>query len=339
MSALLHQIHFQADEMPECWACRRFELKKSWNQCELNSPMSESLDSRQLEAFVALAKTGSYTETAKQLYVTHSAISHSMRALESQVGCRLFSKMRKKTILTQAGETLLVHASRVLEEMRLARLTLRQLNKWGSKHLRLMVEPAFCDAILPPVLLKFYREFPQFIVHVEVNGCGDPANVLENNRADILLAEKPQAGDQVEFIPLLADRFVFVVNSAHPLALRNNVTRTELSKQPCLLLGGSSHGRKRLDDFLSQRDLALNIIGEFESVDTVKAMVRQSPVMGFLPGWVVAEEIKKRALIALPPGRKPFEQTWGIVHSGTRHLNHAESTFLKFCRQRVAELD
>src|SRR5665213_395934 len=284
--------------------------------------MSESLDSRQLEAFVALAKNGSYTETAKQLYVTHSAISHSMRTLENQTGCRLLSKVRKKIVLTEAGETLLPHARRVLEEMRLGRVALRELNKWGSRHLRLVVEPALCAVVLAPVLLKFYQEFPQFLIQLEVHGYGDPVSLLENNRVDLLLVEKPQTGDQIEFLPLLADRFVFVVNSAHPLASQTSVSRADLAKPPCLLLRGSSHGRKRLDDFLCQRGLALNIIGEIECLDTVKEMVKKSPVMSILPGWVVSEELKNRALIALPPLRKPFEQTWGIVHSKARPLNH-----------------
>ena len=95
--------------------------------------MNESLDSRQLKAFVILSKTGSYTEAAKQLFVTHSAVSHSMKALESQVGCRLLSKVRKKTVLTEAGEAFLHHARRALEEMRQARVTVAELNKWGSR--------------------------------------------------------------------------------------------------------------------------------------------------------------------------------------------------------------
>lgn len=300
--------------------------------------MSESLDSRQLEAFVVLAKNGSYTETARQLFVTHSAISHSMRALESQTGCRLFNKVGKKTMLTEAGEALLPHARRALDEMRLARANLRELNKWGSRHLRLMVSQALCAALLAPVLLKFYKEFPQFLIHIEINPCSDPVSLLENARADLLLAETPQGSDQVEFVPLFADRFVFVVNPTHPLASQNNVPRSELAKHPCLLLRSSSQSRKRLDEFLSQRGIGLTLVGEIECVDTVKEMVKQSPVMSIVPRWVVAEEIKKRALVALPPGRKPFEQTWGIIHSGARPLNHAESTFLKFCRQRVAEL-
>ena len=60
-------------------------MKDFTDKLELHSHLGEPLDSRQLKAFAILAKTGSYTETARQLYVTHSAISHAMRVLESDM--------------------------------------------------------------------------------------------------------------------------------------------------------------------------------------------------------------------------------------------------------------
>ena len=300
--------------------------------------MNEALDSRQLEAFVVLSKTGSYTEAAKHLYVTHSAISHSMKALEGQVGCRLLSRVRKKTILTEAGEAFLHHALRALGEMRQARISVAELNKWGSRRLRLVGQPALASSILTPALLKFYREFPKILIQVEMNNCDDPAGLLENNRADLVLAEKPGENADLAFISLLADRFHFVVNARHPLASQGTVTRQELAKQTCLLPRASSHGRKRLNDFLAQRGIELSRMGEIEGVDTVKEMMKHFPLMSILPGWAVAAELKNRTFIALPSGRKPFEQTWGIIHSRNRPLNHAEATFLKFCRQQVATL-
>lgn len=300
--------------------------------------MNETLDSRQLAAFVVLAKTGSCTETAKQLYVTHSAISHSMRALESQVGCRLFSKVRKKIILTEAGEALLHHARRVLAEMRQARLTLGELNQWGSRRLRLAANPIFLSDFLAPVLVKFHEEFPRTLFQVESCGPGEAISRLENNRVDLALSAKPPTNDHFEFVPLLADRFHLVVNAAHPLAAKASAPRRDLGKTPCILLRGSGHEQKQVGDFLSRFGLALNIVGEIENVNMVKAMVTRAPFITLLPGWAVAGEIKNRTLVALPLGRKPLEQTWGIVHSVARPLNHAESTFLKFCRRRVAEL-
>lgn len=300
--------------------------------------MNESLDSRQLKAFVILAKTGSYTETAKQLFVTHSAISHSMRALEEQVGCRLLTNLSKKAILTEAGEALLHHANRALNEMREARRTLTELNKWGTRRLRLAADEIFISTFLTPVLLKFYREFPQARLQIESCGGDEGSHRLENNRVDLVLAEKP-AGDPVaEFVPLLADRFHFVAGPAHPLAAQKNGLRGELGKHPCILLRDSNSGRKRLQEFLSRHEIALNIIGEIESADAIKDFVKHTSAISFMPGWSVNTELKNQSLTALPLSRARFERTWGFMHSRARPLNHTESTLLKLCRKRVAEL-
>ena len=77
---------------------------------ERHSLMSAPLDSRQLRAFMLLARTGSFTQAARELYLSQSAVSHSMKALEQDVGCRLLDRMGKKVLLTQAGEQLLQHA-------------------------------------------------------------------------------------------------------------------------------------------------------------------------------------------------------------------------------------
>ena len=81
---------------------------------ESHSFMKGPFDSRQLQAFVILARTGSFTITAREMFLTQSAVSHSMKALENDAGCRLLDRVGKKVILTQAGEQLLKHAEVVL---------------------------------------------------------------------------------------------------------------------------------------------------------------------------------------------------------------------------------
>ena len=83
--------------------------------------MPPPLDSRQLRAFGILARTGSFTEAARELHLTQSAVSHAIRALEEDVGCRLLDRTGKKATLTQSGEQLLQRADRILAEMELAR--------------------------------------------------------------------------------------------------------------------------------------------------------------------------------------------------------------------------
>src|SRR2546425_1650653 len=119
------------------------------------------LDSRQLRAFASLARTGSFTQTARELHLTQSAISHAIKALETDVGCRLFDRLGKKVVLTQAGEALLHHAEKILQEMATARAALEQLGKWGAGRLRLGASRTACQYLLPAVLREFKESFPK----------------------------------------------------------------------------------------------------------------------------------------------------------------------------------
>ena len=103
------------------------------------SCMNRPLDSRQLRAFCVLARTGSFTQTARELHLTQSGVSHAMKALEGDVGCRLLDRLGKKVVLTQVGEHLLHYAARILSEMEEARESIAQLGKWGRGRLRLEV--------------------------------------------------------------------------------------------------------------------------------------------------------------------------------------------------------
>src|SRR5205809_6280614 len=99
--------------------------------------MTHPIDSRQLRAFATLARKGSFTIAAKELFLSQSAVSHSMKALEQEVGCRLFDRLGKKVVLTQAGEQLFHHVEKILQEMANARVSLQRLGKWGQERLRL----------------------------------------------------------------------------------------------------------------------------------------------------------------------------------------------------------
>jgi urea transport system substrate-binding protein len=301
--------------------------------------MNESLDSRQLKAFVVLAKTGSYTKTAKELFVTHSAICHAMRELEEDVGCRLFTRMGKKIALTEAGEALLSHALRALNELDQARQTLTSLNKWGTRRLRVAADPVFLSIFLAPVFLKFHKEYPNILLHVESFDFDDSFSLLENNHVDIILTEKPAINDSVDFFPLIADRFQLIVKSGHPLAVKNVALPDEFGKYPCFLIKGSSQQRKQVEDFMLKQKIHLNILGEIEDLGIIKELVKRTLAVSFLPSWSITKELEDHSVVALPYGRKVFERTWGFVYSRSRPLNMIESTLLKLCRKRVTEAE
>jgi len=301
--------------------------------------MNKTLDSRQLKAFTVLAKTESHTETGRQLYLTPSAICHAMRELEKDAGCRLFTKVGKKLALTEAGEALLYHAQRALEELEQARRTLTGLNKWGTRRLRVAADAIFLAIFLAPVLLKFHKEYPNIRLQVESFEADESFRRLENNQVDVILTEKPAILDTVDFFPLMTDQFYLVVKSGHPLAVQKGAMRDEFSKYPCFLIKGSSERRKGVEDFMTRQKIKLNLLGEIENLGIIKELVHRTLAMSFLPGWTIAKELEDHSLVALPHGRSVFERTWGFAYSRSRPLNLTESTLLKLCRKRAAEVE
>jgi len=91
--------------------------------------MKPILDSRKLLAFATLARCGSFTLTARELFLTQSAVSHAIKSLEQELECRLFDRLGRQTQLTSAGRNLLEHADRILGEMEQARANLKGLAK------------------------------------------------------------------------------------------------------------------------------------------------------------------------------------------------------------------
>src|SRR5580765_2018120 len=197
--------------------------------------MMEPLDSRQLLAFVTLARTGSFTRTARELHLSQSAISHSMKALEQKVRCRLLDKVGKTVTLTQAGEQLLSHANKILAEMQSARERLGELGKWGHSRLRLCTSTTACQYILPPVLREFKESFPQCTIHIEPGDTPTALELLRHNRVDLALTLQPRGESAFEYRHLFEDELQFLVSPAHPWASAGKVNQDEIIRQRFIL--------------------------------------------------------------------------------------------------------
>src|SRR6185436_511059 len=149
--------------------------------------MNVPLDSRQLRTFCALARTGSFTQTAREMHLTQSGVSHAMKALERDVGCRLLDRLGKKVVLTQAGEQLLHHATKILLEMESARESLGHLGKWGRGRLRLGASTTACQYILPSVLREFKESFPEHAITIEPGDTPTLISLLLRHKIDLAL--------------------------------------------------------------------------------------------------------------------------------------------------------
>ncbi|MDZ4816077.1 MAG: LysR family transcriptional regulator [Verrucomicrobiota bacterium] len=290
------------------------------------------LDSRQLRAFSILAAEGSFTQAAKKLNLTQSAVSHAIKALEEEVGCRLLDRMGKKAVLTQAGEQLLLHTEKILQQMTSAYTDLKTLGEWGYGRLRLGASDTACQYILPTVLREFKNSFPRHNIHIEPADTRKAIDSLEKNSIDLALGLNPNRHDMVEFDPLFVDELNFVVSPNHPWAQTGSAVTAEISKQNFIVYAKSSYTFQMTKDYFWDQKIVLPTFIELGNIEAIKELIKLDLGISVLASWVVDKEVKEGSLIVLPLGRRKLKRDWGILYRKGRRLNLAEETFIGLCR-------
>lgn len=298
----------------------------------------QPLDSRQLRAFVTLAKTGSFTRTGKELFISQSAVSHSMKALESDIGCRLFDRVGKRAHLTPAGEHLLHHAEKILREMSVARESLEQLGKWGKGRLRIGASPTVCQYILPTVMREFKKDFPDWLIAIEPVDSYEAGELLREGRIDIAVGLAPQRADPVEFLPLFSDELVFLLAVDHPWVLQGRVIREEIPRQNFILYSKTSYTFQMVEQYFQREGMTLKLFIELGSMDAIKELVKLGLGISILAPWVVRQDLADKTVAALSLGKRKLKRSWGILRPVNRRPNLAEETFVKHCRAFTAKL-
>jgi DNA-binding transcriptional LysR family regulator len=293
--------------------------------------MTQPLDSRQLRAFSILARTGSFTETAKELNLTQSAISHAIKTLEQEIGCRLLDRLGKSVVLTQAGEQLLGHAQKILTEMESARSQLSRLGKWGSGRLRIGASTTACQHVLPAVLREFKESFPHCAISIEPGDTPEMIDALREHRIDLAVNLEPRREDWLEFRPLFNDELQFIVSPLHGWAQEKRAPRDEIARQNYILYGKTSYTFRMIEDYFRQEQIVLHSLLDLGNMEAIKELVKLGLGVSIVAPWTAQKELKDHSLVAVPLGRRKLRRRWGVLHWKGRRLSLAEETFVGLC--------
>ncbi len=297
--------------------------------------MSEILDSRQLRIFVSLARTGSFTTTAKEVFITQSAVSHSMRALEDELGCRLLNRVGKKTTLTLEGEHLLQHATKILSDMNAAREKIEKLGRWGETRLRIGATLSACQHLMPGVLREFKKSHPKCRVTLETGDSVALVEAVREQRIDLAVTLAAHHEPSLEFVPLFQDELMFIVDPKHPWVEAGGVARPEIPRQHFILYSRASQTFRAVEHYFREEGVALNSPMELGSIETIKELVKIGMGISVLATWIARDELKDGSLVALPLGRRKLRREWGVLHWRERSLSLPETEFMKICRDRT----
>jgi DNA-binding transcriptional LysR family regulator len=172
----------------------------------------EVVQFHQLAYFVAVAETRHFTHAAERMHVAQPSLSQQVRALERDVGATLFHRIRGNVTLTEAGETLLPIARRILAETETAYRAVRELDELGRGRVRLGATPSLCTGLLPTMLATFRRDYPGIELAIRESGSRDLQAELSEGTLDLAIIIDSRLHDdpRLSTAPLLAEELVVI---------------------------------------------------------------------------------------------------------------------------------
>ncbi|MFM0209653.1 LysR substrate-binding domain-containing protein [Paraburkholderia sediminicola] len=252
----------------------------------------------------AVDKHGSLTAAADILCVTQSALSHSMKKLEQQLGTDVWLREGRSLRLTQAGQYLLAVANRVLPQLALAEERLGQYAQGERGALRIGMECHPCYQWLLKVVSPYLARWPDVDVDVKQKFQFGGIGALFGYEIDLLVTPDPLYKPGLRFEPVFDYEQVLVVNREHPLATADHVTPEQLTQEVLVTYPVETGRLDIYNQFLMPAGVTPRRHKVIETTDIMLQMVASGRGVAALPRWLVEEYAGKMNVVPVRLGRK-----------------------------------
>ena len=249
-------------------------------------------------------KQGSLTAAADVLCVTQSALSHSMRKLEGQLGTDIWLREGRSLRLTQAGHYLLAVANRVLPQLDLAETRLKQFAQGERGALRIGMECHPCYQWLLKIVSPYLAAWPDVEVDVKQKFQFGGIGALFGYEIDLLVTPDPLYKPGLEFVPVFDYEQVLVVSSQHALAQADHVLPRHLSDEVLITYPVATDRLDIYNQFLLPAGIAPRRHKTIETTDIMLQMVASGRGVAALPRWLVQEYASKLDVVPVKLGRQ-----------------------------------
>ncbi|MGQ0697411.1 MAG: LysR family transcriptional regulator [Panacagrimonas sp.] len=243
------------------------------------------MDTQTLSAFLEVVDSASFTRAAERLHLSQPAISKRLKSLEDQIGQRLFDRVGRSVLLTDAGQALLPYARRVQQTLEDGRRALSQLSKTVSGRLSIGTSHHIGLHRLPPVLKRFVTEYPDVDLDLHFMDSEDACEAVVAGKLEIGIVTLP-----LQPLPLLDSRIIWpdplvvVAAASHPLAQRKRIRLEELAEHPAVLPDADTYTHRIIRAALEARGVQPRVRLATNYLETLKMLAH----IGL--GWTVLPE-------------------------------------------------
>jgi len=300
--------------------------------------LANRLTFRQLQVFLCVYQTASYSKAGEQLGLTQPAVSSQIRQLEAALDVPVFEYVGRKLYCTAAGETLSKSISVMFDELRFLQSDLAAMKGQVAGDLNIVAVNT-AQYVVPYLLKPFCEQHPALNVDVRVVNRAEAIKRLNDNQDHLVIMgivpeEKPLAS-----MPFLDNELLAVASHDHPIHLEKNVSVQDFLDSGLLSRESGSGSRLALELFAQQNRLSVSPIMQLGSNDAVKHGVLAGLGVAVLPKLSILPELKLGSLKTVPLEGFPLKRSWCVVYPKGKHPTPSMRAFLEFIQENLGNLD
>lgn len=285
---------------------------------------------RQLEVFVAVARCGSVSQAASELYLSQPAASMAIAELEKLLGDRFFDRRGRKLHLNEKGRALLPLSVDIINRVdEIERKFSRKSNEQAGVF-KLGSSTTIGSYVLPQLLNLFIKEFPEIEVSLDVHNSEEIIKKILDFELDMGIIEGTCHNSSIEVIPWRKDRLAVFCSPNHPLAKKKEISIEDLKKAKWILREAGSGSRAIFENAMTGVVDNLNVILELGNTEAVKNAVESGIGISCVSIFTLERSIKHQELVELKTPFIDLSRFYYILIHKKKYKNQLLQSCLEF---------
>ncbi|EMB2350078.1 LysR family transcriptional regulator [Serratia ureilytica] len=291
---------------------------------------------KQLRVFVAIARHGSFSRAGEAIGLTQSAVSHSVKELEAEVGVRLLDRTTREVMLTDAGLRLANRVERLLDELQAALLDARSFGVQRSGTVRVATSQTISAHLMPQCIAAGEREYPEIRIMLRDQAQQQVLHSVRNAEVDFGIVVDPVQAVDLECEAVLHEPFLLLCRDDHPFAAQQAVRWSALNGCRLVLQDYASGSRPLIDSALRQQGVEAQVVQEIGHPATLFPMVAEGIGISIFPALALplpeGGRLRVRRLVP------EINRALMLVRRKNRSLTPAAEAIWQVARQQAALL-
>lgn len=295
---------------------------------------------KQLEIFLAVAESGSFSRGAETTFLTQSTVSQHIAALEKEFGLKLLDRTGRGALLTEGGKVLSGHARRLLAEARTLEQAMRRFRGIEEAELTVGGSNIPGDYLIPAVLSCFRERAPGVRITLVQGDSREVLDRLEREEVEVAVVGNVFERDGIDFLPLAGDELRLVVGRDHRWRKAGRITLRELATEPLILRETGSGSGMALADALRLAGFSpesLPVRARLGSNQAIKQGVMSGLGVAFVSAVSVGQEVERGELFFVTVEGLTVSRRFCLATRGGRELSPAAGLFAAVIRERYGE--